>query len=210
MNFLKKWINSIVLFITGALGLLLSLCTGMKTSYGIDASALGSPYSDMLSQSHCETTKAHKVITDSDLATSAKNFGISTEFTWLKAFGIIGVIVSIILVIYAVVLLLKNLGVIKFENKVFDVISIVLPAVFVVATVGLLICSFIYANAQQDAIIKMLNGTILSNPQISAYASLIKTSASVNVGVYQPLILAISIVGALIVGTFTFLKAKQK
>lgn len=210
MNFLKKWMNSIVLFVSGVLGLLLSLCSGMKTSYSIDASALGSPYAEMISSSHSETTKAHKVITDSKLADTAKNFSISTEFTWLKVFGIIGVIVSIILIVYAVVLLLKNLNVIKCESKVFDIITLALPALLVVATVGLLICSFIYANAQEDAILKMLNGTILSNPATSPYASVIKTCASVKIGVYQPLIFAISIITMVVVATFSVLKIKQK
>ena len=210
MNFIKKWLTSIVLAVSGVLGLLLSLLVGMKVSYGIDASALGSPYAEMLNQSHQEATKAHEVLTDGSLVDSAKSFGISTEFGFLKAFGIIGVIVSVILILWAIVLLLKNLNVIKVENKAFDIVSLALPIAFVLATVGLLICSLVYANAQQDAILKLLNGSILSNSQIAGYASLIKLSATVKVGLYQPIILVISIIGALIVGTTTFLKLKNK
>lgn len=210
MNFLKKWMNAIVLFVSGVLGLLLSLCSGMKSSYNINASALGSPYAEMISSSHSETTKAHKIITDSNLADTAKSLGISTEFTWLKVFGIIGVIVSIILIVYAVVLLLKNLNVIKCENKVFDIITLALPAALLVATIGLLVCSLGYANAQEDALLKMLNGTILNSPTTSQYASVIKTSSCVKIGVYQPIILAISVVAVVVVATFTYLKNKQK
>ena len=56
----------------------------------------------------------------------------------------------------------------------------------------------------------MLNGTILNSPTTSQYASVIKTSSCVKIGVYQPIILAISVVAVVVVATFTYLKNKQK
>lgn len=208
MNFLKKWINSMVLGLSGFFGLILSLCTGMKTSYSIDASALGSPYAEAIGQSHSETTKAYEVLTNGDLVTKAKDLGIGSEFGVLKAFGVVGVIVSVLLIMWAIVLILKNLRVIKCESKAFDIVSLVMPVLFLIATIGLLVSSLVFANAQEDAILKMLNGAFASNPDTSDYLNLININASVSVGVYQPIILAISVIAVIIMGTFAFLKVK--
>ena len=190
MNFLKKWINCMVLGITGVLGLLLSLCSGMKTH----ASAMG----QTLLKS---TVKAHEVVTDGSLVTEAKRLGVSSEFGLLKAFSIIGVIVSIILVIYAIVLLLKNLNVIKCENKAFDIVSLVLPVLTLVVMIAVLICLIVYANALKEVLPTSLSH-IASIP-----VNVI--TLSIKIGLYQPIMLAISIIAVIIIGTFAFLKAKK-
>jgi hypothetical protein len=191
MNFLKKWINSIVLFITGALGLLLSLCTGLTLS----VSVAGTKVLD-------KAVKAHKIVTDSNLVDEAKLYGVSSEFSRLKVFAIIGVIVSIILVIYAIVLLLKNLNVIKCENKIFDIIALVLPVVLLVVIILVLVFSNLYASSLKEPIATLLSlGT-------GAPLTVIKVTA--KIGVYQPLMIATSAFATIIIGTFAFLKAKQK
>ena len=209
MNFLKKWLNSITLFICGFLGLILSLCSGMKTTYSIDATALGAPYADAISKSHSETTKAYKVLTDGNLKTTAESLGVGSEFGIMKAFGVIGVIVSILLIIWAIVSVLQNLNIININGKIFNIITIIMPIAFLVATAGLLSTSLIYAKAQQDALLKMVGGQLTANPAISNYISLIKIDASVVVGLYQPLILAVSIISLLLIGAFSFLKSKK-
>ncbi len=191
MNFLKKWINTIVLFITGALGLLLSLCTGMTLS----ASVAGKKALE-------KVVKAHKIVTDSKLVDEAKLYDVSSEFSRLKAFAIVGVIVSIILVIYAIVLLLKNLNLVKCENKIFDIVALALPVLLLVVMVLVLVFSNLYANALKEPI-----STILSL-NTGAPLSVIKVTA--KVGIYQPLMIAISAIATIIIGTFAFLKAKQK
>jgi len=89
MSIVKKWTSCVVSFIAGVLGLALSACSGMVVK--IDALKVK------------ETTKAFKVITDADLYKDAKTAGTGTEFLWLKVFAIITLIISILLIVYAIV-----------------------------------------------------------------------------------------------------------
>lgn len=164
MKLVKKWFTCAITFVAGVLGLALSATSGMKS---------------LLGDKVVGKTKAFKVITDSDLADQAKLFKISGEFTWLKIFAIITLIVSVLLIIYAIVMLLKNLQIIKSNSSLFKTIGITLVALLLIATIGLLITSNVYANAMEDVITKL-------NPLMS-----------VKLGVYQPIMLVVGIITAL-------------
>ena len=200
MNFLKKWIGCIVSFVAGVCGLALSACSGMVTK--LTANSALATYGI---ESRSEATKAFKVLTDADLYKQAKEAGLGSEFMVMKVFAIITLIVSILLIIYAIVLLLKNLNVIKLESKVFDIVGISLVALLVISTIGLLISSNNYANAMEKATLDSLKGLgTLLGVDISTMVSL-----KISTGVYQPAMLVISIISALVVGTFTFLNKKN-
>ena len=54
MDFLKKWASCIVSFVAGFLGLILLLCTGMKSSYSVVSSTELVP----INVTNSETTNA--------------------------------------------------------------------------------------------------------------------------------------------------------
>jgi len=221
MNFVKKWMTTIISFVAGVCGLALSATVGMKVVGMIDASALQSQLGGDYSQGFKETTKAFKVLTDSDLYKNAKRAGIGSEFMVMKVFAIITLVISILLIAYAIVMLLKNLNVIKCESKIFDIVGISLLVLLVVATIGLLVSSYGYANAIDEskmAIIQAQNefeaGLKAEMPEamhsmIPALLLSIKITAAASIGFYQPAMLVISIVSALVYGTFTFLNKKK-
>ncbi len=225
MTFLKKWASCIISFVAGVCGLALSACTGMKAVGKIDASALQSQLGMDPSQSFESAAKGFKVLTDGELYDQAKLAGIGKEFMIMKVFAIITLIVSILLIVYAIVVLLKNLNAIKRESKIFDIVGICLFVLLLVATIGLLISSNAYANAMETsgAAILQARGKFAAGltaklteagatqvlPMVPTLAGLAKISASVSVGVYQPAMLVISIISALVYGTFTFLNKKS-
>ena len=113
--------------------------------------------------------------------------------------------VSVLLIVYAIVLLLKNLNVIKCESKIFDIVGISLVALLVISTIGLLISSNNYASEMKNAMLDSLKGLgALLGVDISSMVSL-----KISTGVYQPAMLIISIISALVVGTFSFLNKKN-
>lgn len=201
MNFLKKWMGCIVSFVAGVCGLALSACSGMVTKLTADSSLAAYGL-----ESRSESTKAFKVLTDGDLYTQAKEAGLGSEFMVMKVFAIITLVVSILLIVYALVMLLKNLNVIKFNGKILDIVGISLFVLLLISTIGLLISSNNYASAMEKATLKSLQGLgALLGVDISTLVSL-----NISTGVYQPTMLVISIIGALAVGTFTFLNLKKE
>ena len=222
MNFVKKWMSTIISFVAGVCGLALSATVGMKAYAAINASALESALGRDFSQTVVDSsTKAFKVLTDSKLYTQAKDLGIGSEFMVMKVFAIITLVVSILLIVYALVMLLKNLNVIKCESKIFDIVGICLFVLLLVATIGLLVSSNAYANAMEDAILQKTKAqfTATLNYELTkaGMASMLETLvaqtkfvADVKIGFYQPAMLVISIISALVYGTFTFLNMKKK
>lgn len=204
MSFVKKWISTIVSFVAGVCGLALSACTGMVASGMVDASALGMGKTPVDT-----TTKAFKVLTDGNLYKEAKELNIGTEFMLMKVFAIITLVISILLIIYAIVMLLKNVNVIKCDSKIFDIVGIVLFALLLIATIGLLITSNNYANAMEDATISGIKAMYLLGGVPETALSSIKFDINIKVGVYQPVMLVISIITAIVVSTFTFIKRKD-
>ena len=202
MNFLKKWIGCIVSFVAGVCGLALSACSGMiakvkfpdaLATYGLESST--------------ETTKAFKVLTDSNLYTQAKEMGLGKEFMAMKVFAIITLIVSVLLIAYAIVMLLKNLNVIKLESKLFGIVGICLMAALLVSTIGLFVASNNYASETEKIMKSLLDaelGVLESMLGIS-----ISIKLAITTGFYQPAMLVIAIISAIAVGTFTFLKRKS-
>lgn len=221
MNFLKKWMTTIISFVAGVCGLALSATVGMKAVGMIDASALEPQLHGDYSQGFKETTKAFRVLTDSDLYKNAKSAGIGSEFMVMKVFAIITLIISLLLIAYAIVMLLKNLNVIKCESKIFNIVGISLLVLLAVATIGLLVSSYGYANAIEEsnmAIIQARNefeaGLRAEMPEamhsmIPTLLQGVKITASASIGFYQPAMLVISIVSALAVGAVTFLNRKD-
>ncbi len=198
MEFLKKWASCIFSFVAGALGLILSLCTGMSNSISITSTSLG------INEVSESITKAHKMLTDSALKTQAETYNASTEFGWLKAFSIIMTVVSIALVIYSIVMLLKNVNVIKSNNSIFDIFGFVLAGLLLVSVIGLMISSSVYANALEEGISAVLG---------LKYASIITAlsiTVSVSVGVYQWIMLIVGIVSAIAITTLTILDRKSR
>lgn len=203
MNFVKKWISTIMAFVAGVCGLALSACTGMVASGYIDMTALGAKKETIDS-----TTKAFKVLTDSDLYTEAKELGIGSEFMLMKVFAIITLVVSVLLIIYAIVMLLKNLNVVKFESKVFTIVGLSLFGLLLVSTIGLLITSNNYANAMEDAMTGMFKLMLVGQGVPENVANGI-VNINIKVGAYQPIMLVVAIVSALAISTFTFINRKQ-
>ena len=200
MNFVKKWIGCIVSFVAGVCGLALSACPGMVVKGTIDLSALG-----MGTNSVKEVTKGFKVLTDSSLYTDAKAAGIGTEFLWMKAFAIVTLIASILLIAYAIVVLLKNINVIKCNSKVFDIVGISLIALLLVATIGLMITSTNYA----DCAVKIVEANVVAMGVPSQYLTAVGIKVNATVGTYQIAMLIISIISAVLVSAFTFVNRKK-
>ncbi len=203
MSLLKKWLGCVLSFVLGVCGLSLSACSGMIVERSIDASALGAVGASITSKSS-ETTKAYKVITDSDLFKSAKDMDLTAEFVWMKVFAVITLVLSILLIVYSVVLLLKNLNIIKTKSKIFDIITISLIVLTLVSVVGLMITSNIYAEAVEDKVTSIIKAMLPV-----AYISKIKYNASVNIGLYQPIMLTVSIVVTLLVLANQFFNKKK-
>ena len=217
MNLVKKWAGCVVSFFAGVCGLLLSLTVGMKASALIDASALESMLGFDASQKVKTTTKAFKVLTDGDLYTEAKELGIGSEFMVMKIFAIITLLVSVLLIAYGVVLLLKNLNQIKLDCKITTIAGICLFALLLVATIGLLVASNNYANAMEDAMLSTMKAlfgaelsAVLAPEMVASILAQIGFSINVSVGVYQPAMLVISIICALAFGVVTFMNMKKK
>lgn len=202
MNLLKKWASCVISFVAGVCGLALSACSGMvsKVVFPKALSAYGL-------ESATETTKAFKVLTDGDLYTQAKEAGLGSEFMTMKVFAIITLVISILLIVYSIVMLLKNLNVIKFDSKIFDIVGISLIALFLVATIGLFISSNSYAN-EMEKVMKSILSVELKQLEAMLGAP-VNAKLNISLGVYQPTMLVISIISALAVGTFTFLNKKS-
>ena len=208
MNFLKKWMGCIISFVAGVCGLALSACTGMRLTSIVSSDAMPA-----LNSSTSKIVKAFKVITDSELYTQAKDLGVTTEFVWLKVFAIITLIISILLIVYSIVLLLKNLNVIKSSHIAFDIVGIVLVLLFVISTIGLMITTNVYANAIESATIDALTAgytlKLVAMGQPATAISAIKFNVTAKMGVYQPIMLTISIIALILTSTFAFLKRKD-
>lgn len=203
MNFLKKWMGCIISFVAGVCGLALSATVGMKSYAMIDATAIGRGKTEIVD----EVTKGFKVLTDKDLYTKSKQLGVGDDFMVMKVFAIITLIVSILLIVYAIVMLLKNLNVIKFDSKIFDIVGISLFVLLLVATIGLLVSSNAYASAMNDSLVAVMKKATATVP--AEYLPKVLIKSSVEIGFYQPAMLVISVISALVYGTFTFLNKKS-
>lgn len=196
MGFLKKWIRCILSFIAGVLGLAMSACTGMVISGTIDLSAIGAG-----KESINEATKAYKILTDSSLYTDAKSANLGAEFITMKVFAIITLVVSILLIVYAIIMLLKNLNVIKSDSIIFNIVGWSLACLLLIATIGLLVSSNVFAHAMVEfGVDSMVNDLGLPKSFINMTG---------KVGLYQPFMLTTSIVLALASAIFAFVKTKK-
>ena len=130
----------------------------------------------------------------------AKVYGLKSEFIWMKVFAVITLAIAVLLIIYSIVILLKNLNVIKNKNIAFNIIGGSLSALLLIATIGLLVTSNIYANGVVDFIISGLTAQGLP-------ANLIDMSG--KAGLYQPFMLATSIILAVITAVFAIIKRKD-
>ena len=208
MGFVKKWIGCILSFVAGVLALSLSACSGMILKGSIDLTSLG-----MGSESVNEMTKAFKVITDSSLYSDAKSFNLGTEFMTMKVFAIITLVIAVLLIIYSIFLLLKNLNVIKSNSKIFDIFGWSLAGLFLISTIALLVSSNVFANGVADFIVKTTQEELQALAQMPGVTpemiAGIKLDFSGKVGLYQPFMLATSIVLALVTAVFAFIKRKD-
>ena len=221
MNLVKKWIGCVVSFVAGVLGLALSACTGMTAVAKVDGSALaGTAVGDTSATLVDNTTKAFKVLTDKDLYTQAKELGIKSEFLTMKVFAIITLVVAVLLIAYSIVMLLKNLNVIKCEGKIFKYVGLGLIVLFLISTIGLFVASNGYANAMEDVMADVVKAQygygftakltgLMDTTTISTLLGLHKYNVNVAIGVYQPVMLVVAIVSAIVVGVFTFIKRKE-
>lgn len=199
MEFLKKWIGCILSFVAGVLGLSMSACAGMIVSGSVDLTALG-----MGTSSVDNVTKAFRVLTDSSLYTNAKAAGIGREFMTMKVFAIIALVISILLIVYSFVILLKNLNVIKSDTIIFDILGWSLVALFLIAIIGLLVSS----NSYADLANKLTEVELLAKGIPAAAISMVKINVVGQVGLYQPFMLGVSIVLALVTADFAVIKRK--
>ncbi|MBQ8615806.1 MAG: hypothetical protein IJ415_04495 [Clostridia bacterium] len=192
MDFLKKWIGCILSFVAGVLGLAMSACTGMIISGSYTHPLAGV-------QNVNEVTKAFKVLTDSSLYSDAKAYGLGSEFMTMKVFAIITLVISILLIVYAIIMLLKNLNVIKSNSIVFDIIGWTLVALFLIATIGLLVSSNVYAGGVVDFQVSLLTKAGIPENLIDITG---------KVGLYQPFMLGTSIILAIVTAVFAVIKLK--
>lgn len=179
---IKKWGSCVVSFIAGVLALALSACSGMVA------------VSTIMGKSTTDVTKAFKVLTDKELLTQAKEAGLQSEFITMKVFSIILTVLAALLIVYSIIMLLKNVKVIKSESKIFSIVGLILIGLFLIATIGVLVSSNIYAGAMAEHINSLLE---LMKAQYALMGQTIEASASVKIGVYQPIMLATGIVSAL-------------
>lgn len=212
MTMIKKWAKCVVSFVAGVLGLALSACPGMIVKGSVDGSALGT-MGEMFNGSSTEKVKAFKVITDGSLYTDAKAMGIGKEFLCLKVFAIITLVVAVLLIVYSIIALLQNLNVLK-SHIAFDVFGWSMFALFVIATIGLLIASNSYANAFEEKYIGVLKLEIstaltLSGLDPITIIAAIKFNVEASVGLYQPFMLTVGIISALAVAVFDVLRLKK-
>lgn len=199
MSFVKKWLGCIISFIAGVCGLALSACTGMVVKVTTSNETISAGLKAMGIDSY--NTKAFKVLTDNDLYTQAKELGLKTEFVWMKIFAIITLVIAVLLIIWSIVLLLKNLNVIKSTSKVFDITTIVLVTLFLIATIGLLIASNSYASGAEKIAVDSLKLVLGESASLVSY--------NVKVGAYQPTMLIISIITFVATCVPTFIKTKE-
>ncbi len=191
MSIVKKWASCATSFLGGFLALVMSLASGMVACMSIPA----------LGMKEESVTKAMKVLTDGKLAKQAKAYGIDGEFGLMKGFSVVLTVVAILLLAYAVLKLLQNLNVLKINNRILSIAGIVVGGLFLVATVGVFASSLGYAGAMEDALTKMLTA------QTGGAAEF---SASVKLGVYQPVMLLVGALTAIVVCVFEVLKLKNK
>ena len=191
MQKMKNWGSSVVAFIAGVLALVLSACSGMVAT------------STIAGVSNTETTKAFKVLTDNELLTQAKEAGLKSEFITMKVFSIVLIVLAVLLIVYSIIMLLKNLNVIKIESKVFSIVGLSLIVLFLIATIGVLISSNVYADAMAEQVKGVLE---LVKAQYALMGQQIEASASVKIGVYQPIMLATGIVST---GAIAFCEIKN-
>ncbi len=183
MQIIKKWGSCAFSFIAGVLALALSACSGMISIQTI------------MGKSTIDVTKAFKVLTDKELLTQAKSAGLQTEFVTMKVFSIVLTVLAALLIVYSLIMLLKNVNVIKSESKIFSIVGLLLIGLFLIATIGVLVSSNVYAGAMAEFANKLLAQ--------SPYTSV--ASASVKIGVYQPIMLVTGIVSAIAI-TFCEIK----
>ena len=182
MQMIKKWGSCVFSFIAGVLALALSACSGMVA------------VKTVMGQSTTDVTKAFKVLTDNDLLAQAKNAGLESEFMTMKIFSIILTVLAVLLIVYSIIMLLKNVNVIKSESKIFSIVGLILIGLFLIASIGVLVSSNIYAGAMAEQANSLLQ---LMKDQYALMGQTIEASASVKIGVYQPIMLATGIVSAL-------------
>ncbi|MGN0787658.1 MAG: hypothetical protein ACI4L6_01145 [Candidatus Onthoplasma sp.] len=185
MKMIKKWGSCVFSFIAGVLSLALSACSGMVA------------VTTIAGKSSTDTTKAFKVLTDNDLLTQAKEAGLQSEFITMKVFSIILTVVATLLIVYSIIMLLKNLNVIKSESKIFSIVGLCLIVLFLIATIGVLVSSNVYASAMAEHANTIMEAV---KAQYAAMGQTIEASASVKIGAYQPIMLATGIVSALAIG----------
>ena len=191
---IRKWGSCIIAFIAGVLSLAMSACSGMvavKTIAG---------------QTTTDVTKAFKVLTDSELLKQAKEAGLESQFITMKVFSIILTVLAVLLIIYSIVMLLKNVNVIKSESKVFSIVGLSLIALFLIATIGVLVSSNVYAGAMAEHANTLLEAM---KAQYASMGQTIEASASVKVGLYQPFMLVTGIISALAIAFFEIKNIKD-
>ena len=190
MQMIKKWGGCLFSFLAGVLTLALSACSGMVAISTING------------QSTTGVTKASKVLTDKELFTQAKEAGLQTEFVTMKVFSIILTVIAVLIIIYSIIVLLKNVKVIKCESKIFSIVGLSLIGLFLIATIGVLISSNVYAAAMAEHSNALLEAL---KAQAAAVGQTLNASASVKIGVYQPIMLVTGIVFSIVI-TFCEIK----
>jgi len=173
MNFIKKWGASLVSLVVGVLGLALSTCSGLIVKVLLGGKIVME-----------ETTKAHKIITDTDLADAAELMQLEGKFTLLKIASIIMMVISVLVLIYAIVMILKNINVVKGKDKTFGKVNLLLNVLLLVSVIAVLVATFVYGNGLADKLNVLQFGGI--------------AKVTVSVGVYQWAMLAVSVVGLLV------------
>ena len=195
MQMIKKWGSCVFAFIAGVLSIAMSACSGMIA------------VTTIAGKSETDITKAFKVLTDSELLKQAKEAGLESQFMTMKVFSIILTVLAVLLIVYSIVMLLKNVNVIKSESKIFSIVGFSLIALFLIATIGVLVSSNVYATAMAEHVNKLLESV---KAQYALMGKIIEASASVKVGLYQPFMLGTGIISAIAIAFFEINNIKNK
>ena len=182
MQIIKKWGSSVAALVAAILALALSACSGMvatTTAAGVSTT---------------ETTKAIKVLTDSELLDQAELLGLKSEFSVMILFSIILTVAAIALIVFAAISILKNLNVVRINNKILSIIGLSLAGLFLVATIGVLASSMAYADSMADIMSAMYAGI---------------AEISITVGVFQPTMLVVGIICPAVIAFCEFKSVKE-
>ena len=179
---LKKWLGCIVSFLVGVCGLTVLFLSGLKT----DLFAFNSVSKNYL--------KAYEILKVRDMPQQTPSYLIES-YKILFVIAIIAIVVYALLILWSIVLLLKNVNIIKKNSKAFNIVNSVLLGIVLIVLVGLILTTLNYAK-NYDILIE------------TSYA-FINVKAHTTIGAYQWVMCIFALIANLTNITFGLTKLKS-